>query len=167
MVQAGKIRADIVQRSLSIPEWHQMVAEGCAPPVRIQLGGYSMFPLVRYQKDYVTVIPLETAPFPGDIVLFADPSGDRYVMHRVMEIKDGEALTWGDNCDEADGWIPLSEIWGKALQVERGRLTIRMDAGRGLRWASFWHRVIRMYRPPLRVIRRTLGKIKNPEFRKR
>ncbi len=156
----------MIHRSLSIPEWHQMVIEGNAPPVLIQLRGYSMFPLIRYQKDYVTIIPLEAAPVPGDIVLFTDPSEDRYVMHRVMEIRDSEALIWGDNCSYEDGWIPLSKIWGKALQVERGRLTIRMKPRRGLRWAAFWHRVIRIYRFRLRILRTAIRRLKNTMQRK-
>ena len=135
-----------MQRSLSIPEWRQLVDEGNAPPVRIQLGGSSMSPLIRYKKDYVTIIPIEAPPVPGDIVLFADLIRDRYVMHRVWKVKNGEVLTWGDNCDRKDGWIPMDDIWGKALQVERGRKTIQMNARRGLLWASFWHRAGRVYR---------------------
>ena len=94
----------------------------------------------------MTIIPLEAPPVAGDIVLFADPSRDRYVMHRVWRVKDSKALTWGDNCVNTDGWIPLEDIWGKALKVERGKKTIHMDAQKGIRWASFWHRAGRIYR---------------------
>ncbi len=140
-----------MQRSLSIPEWHQMVVAGSAPPVRIQLNGNSMFPLIRYQRDYVTIVPLNEPPVAGDIVLFSDPSRERYVMHRVWQVKDGKALTWGDSCDRTDGWIPLEDIWGKALQVERGGKTIHMNAQRGILWASFWHRTGKVYRFACRI----------------
>ena len=150
----------MMQRSLSIPEWHQMVKEGKAPPVRIQLGGSSMFPLIRYKKDYVTIVPLEVPPVPGDIVMFADPSRNRYVMHRVWEVRDGEVLTWGDNCTYDDGWIPMDEIWGKAVRVERGRKTIQMNAQKGMRWAYFWHPVGRVYRFAARRIKGVLRRLK-------
>lgn len=140
-----------MQRSLSIPEWHQLVAEGNELPVRIQLSGNSMFPLIRYRRDYVTIVPLVAPPVAGDIVLFHDPPRNRYVMHRVWQVKGDNALTWGDNCLGVDGWIPMKEIWGKALQVERGGRTIRMNARRGMLWASFWHRAGRVYRFARRI----------------
>ncbi len=101
-----------MQRSMSIPEWHRLVDEGSALPVRIQLSGYSMSPLIRYQRDYVTIVPLEDPPVAGDIVLIVGPTIERYVMHRLWKLKDGKALTWGDNCERNDGWIPLDRIWG-------------------------------------------------------
>ena len=157
-------KGDTIHRSLSIPEWRRMIDEGNAPPVRIQLGGSSMSPLIRYKKDYVTIIPLEAPPVPGDIVLFADFTRDRYVMHRVWKVRKGEALTWGDNCDRSDGWIPLEKIWGKALQVERGRKTIQMNARRGLLWASFWHQAGRVYRFVFRIKKAVLRRMKNIVF---
>ncbi len=146
-----------MQKSLSIPEWHRLIDEGNAPPVRIQLGGYSMSPLIRYQKDYVTIIPLEAPPIAGDIVLFSDPERERYVMHRVWKVKDDKALTWGDNCDQTDGWISMNQIWGKAVQVERGDKIIYMNARKGMRWAAFWHPVGKVYRFAYRVKKALFG----------
>ena len=140
-----------MRKSLSIPEWHDLVVGGNAPPVRILISGYSMFPLIRYQKDYVTIVALDAPPKVGDVVLFVDPPKDRYVLHRVWQVEADRALTWGDNCDYADGWIPISDIWGKAVQVERGRRTIHMNVRRGMLWASFWHRAGRVYRFARRI----------------
>ena len=123
-----------------------------------------MSPLIRYKKDYVTIIPLEAPPVPGDIVLFADFTRDRYVMHRVWKVRKGEALIWEDNCDRTDGWIPLDKIWGKALQVERGRKTIQMNARRGLLWASFWHKAGRVYRFVFCIKKAVLRRMKNIVF---
>lgn len=135
-----------MNRSLSISEWHQMALEGNAPPVRIPLNGYSMFPLVRKGKDYVTVIALDRKLVVGDIVLFAEPDTGRYVMHRVWEIREGEVLTWGDHCAEPDSWIPNDAIWGRTVMIERGRWVIHTDPNRGLRWAKFWHQAGKTYR---------------------
>ena len=64
-----------MNRSLSIPEWHRMAMEGAAPPVRILLNGGSMFPLIRWNRDYVTIAPLKEPPVIGDIVLIAEREG--------------------------------------------------------------------------------------------
>ena len=69
--------------SLSIPEWHRMALEGAAPPVRILLNGGSMNPLIRWNKDYVTIIPPDRKLVPGDIVLFIEPKTERYVVPRM------------------------------------------------------------------------------------
>ena len=135
-----------MKQSLSIPTWHQMAMEGTAPPVRIQLMGYSMHPLVRYHKDYVTIIPPDGELKIGDIVLFLDQKRDLPVVHRIWDIGDHSILTWGDNCDEADGWISSELIWGKVILIERGKREIVPDPVRGIRWARFWHQAGKGYR---------------------
>ena len=107
--------------TLTIPEWHDPARDGAAPPMRIRIDGNSMFPLVRIHRDHVTIRPVEEAPVPGDIVLFADPDRPRYVLHRVWAVEEDRVLTWGDNCPRPDGWIPREAIWGQAVLIERGR----------------------------------------------
>ena len=135
-----------MNRTLNIQEWHELAQAGNAPPVRIPLMGYSMLPLIRYNRDYVTIVPLDTGLRVGDIVLFAVPSMDRYVMHRVWDLKDQKILTWGDNCQGPDGWLPLDAIWGKAVLIERGRRKIKPDPRKGVRWAKFMHKAGKPYR---------------------
>ena len=135
-----------MNKSLAIPEWHQMALEGNAPPVRIPLNGNSMFPLIRWNKDYVTIIPLDRELLLGDIVLIAEPNTGRYVMHRVWEIQDGQVMTWGDNCVKSDGWIPMDSIWGRAIMIERGHWEIKTDPQKGIRWAKFWRHAGKPYR---------------------
>ena len=133
-------------RSLSIPAWHQMAKTGTNVPVRIPLMGYSMFPLIRYNRDMVTVMHAEGIPQIGDIVLFPDHNRNLYVMHRVWDVKDQMVLTWGDNCAGPDFWIPVQEIWGKAVLIERGSRIIYPDLKKGMRWARFWHKAGKVYR---------------------
>ena len=133
--------------SLSISQWHGMALDGKAVPMRIPIHGGSMFPLIRMDRDYVTILPLEEELQAGDIVLICDPAADRYVLHRVWRLKNGKALTWGDNCPRADGWQPLDSIWGKAALIERGKHTIRPDRKKGMRLARFWHIAGYAYRP--------------------
>ena len=146
-----------MKRTLSVTEWHLLAEEGNAPPVRIQLQGNSMFPLIRVNRDYVTVAAPDGEFAVGDIVLFADEKRDRYVMHRVWEVKEDRILTWGDNCDGPDGWLPLSAVWGKTVLIERGRRRIVPEPKKGMRRAKLWHRLGKVYR--------FAAKVKNKIFR--
>ena len=134
-----------MSRSLSVTEWYRMAMEGAAPPMRILLKGCSMEPLVRRNIDYVTIVPLEDNVSAGDIVLFSDKKTGRYIVHRVWKVEDREALTWGDNCQNPDGWFPIDVIWGKVVLIERGRRTIHPDSRKGLLWARFWHKIRPVY----------------------
>ncbi len=129
-----------MNRSFSIPEWHQMAIGGTAPPVRILLNGGSMNPLIRWNKDYVTIVPPDRELVPGDIVLFVEPGTGRYIVHRVWNLENGKALTWGDNCERPDGWLPAEAIWGRVVLIERGKRKIETNPQRGLRWAKIWHK---------------------------
>ncbi len=133
-------------KTISIPEWHQLADSEAAPPVRIQLNGESMFPLVRKNRDYITVIPLKERPTVGDIVLFYEPCTERYIVHRVWDVQDERVMTWGDNCPMPDGWQPREVVWGKIRQIERGKRIIHPDPGKGMKWARFWHKAGRSYR---------------------
>ena len=132
--------------SLSVSEWHKLSLEGTMLPVRTLIGGYSMEPLIRYNRDYVTIIPLSESLVEGDIVLFSDPYQKRYVLHRVWTLEDNRVLTWGDNCDRPDAWMTVNDIWGKVILIERGKYKITPDARKGLLFAGFWHIAGRAYR---------------------
>ncbi len=136
-----------MNRSFSIPEWHRTALEGSAPPVRIQLNGGSMHPLIRWNRDFVTIIPMKGLPVVGDIVLFCEPVTKRYVVHRVWQVDEEKALTWGDICARPDGWIPFEAIWGKIVLIERGKRKIKPDPRKGIIWAKFWHQGGKVYRP--------------------
>ena len=132
--------------SLSVSEWHKLSLEGIKIPVRTLIGGYSMEPLIRYNRDYVTIIPLSESLAVGDIVLFSDPYQNRYVLHRVWTLENERVLTWGDNCDRPDAWMTVNDIWGKVILIERGNHKITPDARKGLLFARFWHIDGRAYR---------------------
>ena len=149
----------MAHKSLSIPEWHDLALQGVNVPTRILIGGRSMFPLVRYQKDYVSIIPVSGTLSVGDIVLIADPARKRYVIHRAWQIEEGRILTWGDNCPAPDGWMPMDRIWGKVVLVERGKRTITPDRDAGMRLARFWHPVGKIWRWAGRVSRPLRRKI--------
>lgn len=148
---AGKTMKEGHKRTIPIPEWHEMALRDEAPPVRILVQGNSMFPLIRINRDYVTIQPLTDMPETGDIVLFHDPEGERFVLHRVWEIRDGRILTWGDNCNGPDAWQRPDTIWGRVTLIERGKRKIRTDRKKGMILARFWHPAGKVYRPGRRI----------------
>ena len=96
-------RSDIkrAQISLSVDEWHEIALEGTKIPVTLKLNGESMRPLIRKQRDSVTVIPVYRKLKKGDIVLFKR-FDSAYVVHRVNKIDGQSVTTVGDNCTEFD-----------------------------------------------------------------
>ena len=142
-----------------------MAMNGEVLPVRIMLNGGSMHPLIRWNRDYVTVVPLQKEPLIGDIVLFSDRNMERYVVHRVWEVKDGRVLTWGDNCPAPDGWIPLEAVWGKIELIERGKRKIHPEPKKGLRWARCWRTVRPAYRFYQRIRQGIARRIKTKSVR--
>lgn len=113
-------------KSLSIEEWCACAREGIDIPVTIQLDGYSMQPLIRYRKDYVTIIPLRREVKISDIVVFLNIDG-RYCAHRVNKIRDGKIRTLGDNCYTYDTWKSPDEIIGLIVSMERDGKTYNLD----------------------------------------
>jgi len=114
--------------TLSIAQWHEYAAQGVNMPMRIPIRGVSMYPLIRLDRDMVTIMPLDAAPHVGDIVLFADPLVERrYVLHRLWAVSGTSVITWGDNCDGPDREMTMDCLWGKAVMIERGRCRIIPD----------------------------------------
>lgn len=94
--------------------------------VRIQLNGYSMQPLIRKQRDYVTIYPLRRDLKRGDIVLFADDAG-RYVVHRVRSMTPHKVITQGDHCRMPDAPLDYEQIWGLVTKLERNGRVVSLD----------------------------------------
>ena len=134
-----------MNRTVTVADWHKLVKQGTVLPMRIPINGISMYPLIRRNRDYVTIEPMEGIPEIGDIVLFADPYSDLYVLHRVWKLDGDRVLTWGDNCENPDRWMTLDAVWGKAVLIERGRWKIHPKAWRGITWARIWHPVRKPY----------------------
>lgn len=130
----------------TIERWHQETEGGRFIPLRIPIHGYSMFPLVRYMKDYVTIVPVQGDLVVGDIVMFHDPVGSRYVLHRIIRLEGNRVLTRGDNCSGSDRPIRLEDVWGRAVLIERGKKNLKPDPAKGLRHARCWYIVGRGYR---------------------
>ena len=119
------------ERSLSGPDFAAIaraVLDGGAS-FRFEATGGSMFPLIR-DRDVVTIAPLTgNPPRLGDIVAFVTSRSQKLMVHRVIRIVDDSFLIKGDNRDSADGLIPMANILGRVIKVERGKKAVFSGLG--------------------------------------
>lgn len=154
--------AEAKVRGLSIAQWRELAQDGAPIPVTIPLDGVSMQPLIRRNRDLVTIVPLDRDPLPGDVVLFEQPAG-RFVCHRVCQIDGDRVQTLGDNCWAPDAWMDRSQVLGLAVSVERGSRTIPLDTDRSRAFGRAWmaahpvRMVWRRFRAAVGRILRKLG----------
>ena len=86
---------------------------------RFQARGYSMTPAIR-DGDYITLSPLgEMIPGRGDVLAFRHPDRPQLLVHRVLRGKGKCYFCKGDNCSDADGWVPAKNFLGLVTRVER------------------------------------------------
>ncbi len=86
---------------------------------RFQAKGYSMTPSIR-NNDVITVSPLkDLMPRRGDVLAFRHPERPQMLVHRALHVREKKIFVKGDNCLEADGWIPAENILGLVTRVER------------------------------------------------
>lgn len=86
---------------------------------RFQAKGHSMTPAIR-DGDVITVSPLkDIIPRRGDVLAFRHPERAQMLVHRVLSAREEKCFIKGDNCPNADGWIPTENILGIITKVER------------------------------------------------
>lgn len=124
-------------REISIEEWRRLIGDGVKLAVNIPLNGNSMMPLVRRQRDRVTVVPVYRAPRRGDIVLFQRADGV-FVVHRLLSIGEDTVRTLGDNCRAPDPPIPASSVLGIVTYVQRGKRMLHVDTALGRFAGRIW-----------------------------
>ena len=146
-------------RSISMQTWCELARDGAAPAVTICLEGDSMRPLIRRGKDPVTIVPLSRPLRNGDVVLFR--LGEKYIVHRVWQLKDGMVRTFGDNCWKPEPWFPEQQVLGLVVKYSRDGKAHRLDTPQARAWGRMWmavHPVRMLYKRcrslAARVVRR-------------
>jgi len=125
---------------ISVEDWVKIVERGYAVAVTILLHGSSMEPLIRSEKDYITIIPRRNDKLQiGDVVLFRRAAND-YVVHRICKVEDGMVQTWGDNCQFPDAPIADGEVIGIVDSVNKNgkkiQLTTEKQRQEGIKWMN-------------------------------
>jgi len=97
--------------------------------IRVKGRGSSMYPFVR-TGDMLLIEPKKPDEFNiGDIIFYRRPTGV-YVAHRLIK-KNGTTtlITKGDNVPYYDEPVPIEQVLGRVVSVERdGRLRM-LDSG--------------------------------------
>lgn len=102
---------------------------------RFKAAGFSMRPSIR-NNDVITISPLKgIPPFLGEVVAFRHPKTGSLIIHRVVGKKQGVFFIKGDRLRQVDGHIPLENIIGTVIKVER--------VGRRIFWPDRFRRRLR------------------------
>lgn len=136
--------------SLSVEEWHRLAVEGAQLPVTFSPDGDSMRPLLRKNRDTVTVVPVYRKLKKGDIVLFIRYDG-ACVVHRVYRIKGETVVTLGDACHGFDTPIPARNVMGIAVRADRDGRILNLDSSFSRLSGIIW-----MHTRKLRILRRKI-----------
>lgn len=151
------------EKTIVIPveEWHALGLDGAAVKAVIRLAGHSMQPLIRKNRDFVTVQPIKRRILKGDIVLFRNADG-RYIVHRVRKTNGDKIQTMGDSCAEPDREISAAEVLGYVTHICRKNRTILVDTPVWRLAGRFWLAVNplrKIIRFVFRPFKRMLGRL--------
>jgi hypothetical protein len=121
-------------------------------PFRFQARGYSMTPAIR-DGDHITLAPLgNLLPGRGDVLAFRHPDRPQMLVHRVLSKRGNRFFIKGDNCSEADGWIPAENLLGVITQVERqGKTLFWPNRSESHFWSTIYLLIYPAW-PPVRLI---------------
>ena len=93
--------------------------------VKLAVTGYSMCPLLINERDSVILEKAENIK-KYDIVLFKRKSG-KYVLHRVIKVKDGFFAIAGDNETKSEYPVEDKEAVAKVCSYERNGIAHSVD----------------------------------------
>lgn len=92
----------------------------------LPFAGRSMLPMLRMGKDSVELAPLPEKLKKYDLPVYQYPSG-KYVMHRVVAVKDTHYVCLGDNTWSYETIYPEMLV-GVVSAFKRGEKRIEVDA---------------------------------------
>ena len=121
--------------------------------VRFKVKGHSMYPLLRNNKDEVTLSPLTRDPAIMDIVLFRYRG--KHILHRIISIEGDTYTIQGDGIYISCEKCTREDIIGVVTQIhKKNGLEINTSLGI-LRFNSWcWYKLFFMRRLILGALRR-------------
>ena len=121
--------------------------------------GISMRPMLRNRRDRVIIRSTDGGRLSKwDLPLYKRPDG-KYVLHRVIEVRDGYYVIRGDNT-YAKEHVPDDWIVGVMTEFYRGERHV-LATNRGYRrYAAFWQAVYPL-RLPFHWLRRAASFVKH------
>lgn len=114
--------------------------------------GMSMFPLLRDQRDSVTLEKITKDPKRKDIILYKRDNG-QFVLHRIIKVKDGIYTLVGDNQHVLEYPIRRDQILGVVTSIIRKGKTIDLKTSKKYKlYSFFWCSNLFMRRVILKII---------------
>lgn len=110
---------------IALDELKQLVMQ--SGPLRIQVNGRSMEPLLADGRDSVVIVKKTSPPKKGDIVFFVDSLG-RTIMHRVYRFDENGYYFLGDALRRAEGPVPEEQIFAVVTHIVRNGRSISMKS---------------------------------------
>lgn len=103
--------------------------------------GVSMLPMIKQGRDFFTLKKkTEERCKKYDVVLYRCPP-NRYVMHRIVEVREHDYVILGDNCVNKEYGITDADILAVLTRfVRKGKTYSVTDKGY-LRYAKFWYAI--------------------------
>lgn len=112
----------VISNDILFEEVRRVLREG--RNAQIPVKGVSMLPLIKGERDTVVLEPLSPGslsegrkPEAGDIVLFH--INNRYILHRILFIKDGIATIQGDGVPKNQERCPVGQIYGRVISIQK------------------------------------------------
>lgn len=87
--------------------------------------GFSMYPLIRNEKEVTVIVPLLREPKKYDVVLYKFE--DKYLLHRIIKVKGDKLIIRGDNCFNKE-YMTKADIIGVLSEFFRGKHHIKCDS---------------------------------------
>ena len=81
----------------------------CGQTVRFSPRGTSMLPMLRQGQDQVVLSPLPETLRRFDLPLYQRDNG-QYVLHRIVEVRDGYYICLGDNQFEKEAGVRQDQM---------------------------------------------------------
>lgn len=135
-----------------LPEVEKLLAEGIR--VTLKVKGNSMLPFIRGGRDSVT-LEAPAGISRGDIVLARMGQG-RYVLHRVIKIKNNIVVLMGDgNCRGTEQCL-RSDICGRVITIVKPHKYISTDSSCMHMAGTVWRLLLPVRRWLLALYKRTI-----------
>lgn len=88
--------------------------------------GTSMYPMLRDRQDTIIVKPYKGRLKKYDVPLYK--CGNRYILHRIIEVLPDSYVICGDNCERKECGITDEQILGVLTGFYRGSKQVDMES---------------------------------------
>ena len=89
------------------------------------ISGYSMSPMLKDRRDTVVVSRITGEIKKYDVILYR--TGEKYILHRVIKVKEKEYITCGDNCTVLE-IVPKESVIGILTEAWQGETKLDLKS---------------------------------------